>query len=130
MIITSIAITAPDNIENLQASAGVVINLTGNELDNILLGNELDNELAGLDGRDSLFGEDGKDILDGGPGVDLLSGGPGDDTYHVSSKSDRVSETVGQGTDHVYASSSFTLPSNVENLTLEEAEIILLAVTL
>ena len=120
LIITSIEIAAPDNIENLQASAGVVINLTGNELDNILLGNELDNELAGLDGRDSLFGEDGKDILDGGPGVDLLSGGAGDDTYHVSSKSDRVNETVGQGTDHVYASSSFTLPSNVENLTLEE----------
>jgi Ca2+-binding RTX toxin-like protein len=120
LIITSIEIAAPDNIENLQASAGVAINLTGNELDNILLGNELDNELTGLEGRDSLFGENGKDILDGGPGVDLLSGGAGDDTYHVSSKSDRVNETVGQGTDHVFASSSFTLPSNVENLTLEE----------
>lgn len=120
VIVTSISLTAPDNIENLQANAGVAINLTGNELDNVLLGNDENNVLQGQDGRDTLFGEAGEDTLDGGSGVDLLAGGPGDDTYNVSSKSDRVVEQVGQGVDHVIAASSYTLSSNVENLTLEE----------
>ena len=120
VIVTSISLSAPDNVENLQAAAGEVINLTGNQLDNVLLGNDENNALQGEGGRDTLFGEDGQDTLDGGSGVDLLAGGLGDDTYYVSSKSDRVVEQVGQGIDHVIAASSYTLSSNVENLTLEE----------
>ena len=120
LIVTSVSVTAPDNIENLQASDGVLVNLTGNTLDNVLLGNDENNNLDGKEGRDTLFGEGGDDTLDGGAGVDLLAGGLGDDTFYVSSKSDRVVEQVAQGTDQVIASSSYTLPSNVESLTLEE----------
>ncbi|MGB1328283.1 MAG: S8 family serine peptidase [Porticoccaceae bacterium] len=120
VIISSISLTAPDNVENLQANAGSQVNLTGNDLDNILLGNDENNELQGQDGRDNLFGEGGQDSLHGGSGVDLLVGGLGNDTYYVNAKSDKVVEQVGQGIDHVISASSFTLSSNVENLTLEE----------
>ena len=92
----------------------------GNDLDNTLLGNDEDNELQGHEGRDNLFGEGGQDLLDGGSGVDVLVGGQGDDTYYVNAKSDKVVEQVDQGVDRVIAQSSFTLPSNVENLTLLE----------
>ena len=118
LIMTSISLTAPDNIESLQAKGAESINLTGNDLDNILLGNAADNDISGGAGRDTLFGEEGDDDLDGGDGVDVMAGGLGDDTYYVSSRADRVVEQVGQGTDHVIAGSSYTLSSNVENLTL------------
>jgi Ca2+-binding RTX toxin-like protein len=118
VIQSTISLSAPDNIENLQALGDAAINLTGNELDNILLGNNESNLLSGGIGRDTLLGEGGDDTIDGGQGVDLMAGGLGDDTYIVSSKADRVVEAVSQGTDHVIASSSYTLSSNVENLTL------------
>jgi len=118
LIMTSISLTAPDNVESLQATGAESISLTGNDLDNILLGNAANNDLSGGAGRDTLFGEEGDDELDGGDGVDVMAGGRGDDTYHVSSRADRVVEQAGQGTDHVIADSSYTLSSNVENLTL------------
>ena len=118
VIQSTISLSAPDNIENLQALGDAAINLTGNELDNILLGNNESNVLSGGIGRDTLLGEGGDDTIDGGQGVDLMAGGLGDDTYIVGSKADRVVEAVGQGIDHVIASSSYTLSSNVENLTL------------
>ena len=120
IIVTSVSMTAPDNVEALQAAQGSAINLTGNELDNDLVGNEAVNVLVGGAGRDNLFGEGGNDILNGGSGVDTMVGGTGDDLYHVDSKADRVIEQSGQGVDTVIAKSSYTLSSNVENLTLAE----------
>ncbi len=118
LVVTSISMTAPENVENLEAAVGLAIDLLGNELDNVLVGNEQSNRLSGFSGRDYLFGEDGNDILDGGEGIDTMAGGLGDDIYYVDSRADRVLEQVSQGIDHVFANSSFTLPSNVENLTL------------
>ena len=120
VIISSVSLTAPDNVENLEAVSGVTIDLQGNELDNNLLGNNENNLLQGLSGRDWLFGEGGDDTLDGGLGVDTLVGGLGDDIYYVDSKAERVSEQQGQGIDKVFASASYTLSSNVENLQLQE----------
>ena len=119
LVVTSFTMTAPTNIENLLAADGESINLTGNALDNTLLGNDEINTLAGGLGRDILFGEGGDDTLDGGKGIDRMVGGLGSDTYYVDSKADRVVELVGEGTDTVFAASSYTLSSNIENLTLQ-----------
>ena len=83
-----------------------------------MLGNGEDNELFGEEGRDVLLGLEGNDLLNGGLGVDRLVGGAGDDTYYVDSRSDRIVELSNQGVDTVYASSSYTLYSNLENLIL------------
>ena len=120
LILTSVSLTAPDNVESLQAAAGYAINLTGNALDNTLVGNEMANLLTGDSGRDTLIGGAGNDTLHGGGGIDHLAGGTGDDLYHVDSRSDVVVELFNEGIDTVRASSSFTLSSNLENLILEE----------
>jgi hypothetical protein len=62
-------------------------------------------------GRDNL-GDHG---LSNGPFT--FTGGPGNDVYYVSS-GDTVIEAPNQGTDEVRTTTSFTLPANVENLTL------------
>ena len=92
----------------------------GNELDNVLMGNELDNHLYGGPGRDTLIGGDGNDTLDGGTGVDRMAGGKGDDIYYVDSRWDVIVELPNEGIDTVYASTSYALPANVENLYLLE----------
>ena len=74
--------------------------------------------LIGHSTDDTLTGGDGNDRLIGGTGDDSMSGGAGDDTYVVDSTSDTVTESSGEGTDRVEASATFTIGSNVENLTL------------
>ena len=120
LIVTTITRSAPDNVESLQAAGNAAINLTGNALDNTLLGNDAANSIVGGVGRDTLLGQGGNDTLDGGVGVDRLAGGAGDDLYFVDSRSDVIVELANEGVDTVRASSSYTLSSNVENLTLEE----------
>lgn len=120
LILTSVSLTSPANVESLQAAAGAAIHLTGNALDNVLMGNEMANRLEGGIGRDTLIGGLGNDSLDGGAGVDRMAGGAGDDTYWVDARSDLVIELSGEGFDLVRASVSYTLGSNIENLILEE----------
>ncbi len=79
------------------------------------LGNDL---LYAGDGNDSMTGGDGNDRLDGGNGNDTLTGGIGDDIYVVDTMSDILSELANEGIDTVEALGSFTLGSNIENLTL------------
>lgn len=47
-----------------------------------------------------------------------MTGGSGNDTYVVDSTSDVVNENASEGTDLVQSSVTFTLATNVENLTL------------
>jgi Ca2+-binding RTX toxin-like protein len=50
-----------------------------------------------------------------------MAGGAGNDTYYVDSCFDSVVENTNGGTDTVFASASFALLSNVENITLTGA---------
>ena len=85
---------------------------------------------TGETGGDSLHGQSGADTLDGGDGNDLLDGGPGADTMRGDRRQRRLrgptrpedvveeAPGVGGGTDTVFASVDFTLPDDVENLSL------------
>ena len=97
---STITYTLGANLENLTLLGLSAINGTGNSVNNTLIGNEANN------------------ILDGGAGNDTLAGGKGDDTYMVDTSSDLVMERANEGMDLVQSSVSYTLGSNLENLTL------------
>lgn len=87
-----------------------------------LLGGDGNDLLAGDNsggtGNDSLNGGAGDDVLNGGLGADTLAGGPGSDTYSVGSLNATLIEQANEGNDIVNASINFTLPNNIERLTL------------
>lgn len=96
--------------------------LAGNDGDDTLTGRTTDDFISGGNGTDSLFGLSGLDTLDGGTGADSMTGGDGSDIYYVDDIGDVVTETTANvaigGTDRVIASITYTLPVNVENLTM------------
>jgi Ca2+-binding RTX toxin-like protein len=88
------------NVENLTLLGNAAIDGTGNSLDNILTGNGAANR------------------LDGGAGNDRLIGGGGDDVYLLDSSGDVVVENANEGADTILAGFSYSLGTNLENLTL------------
>jgi len=116
---------------------------TGDDNVNVLAGHIGNDTLIGGGGNDSLYGDGtwalddngnqilieddeadgpgGNDVLDGGTGGDRMVGGRGNDTYRVDDAHDVVVEYLGEGTDRVQSSISYTLGTNVENLALEGA---------
>ena len=99
--------------------------ILGGAGDDRLEGSGGNDTLNGGDGLDSLFGGSGNDILNGGANGDIMRGGAGDDTYYVFSTSDDAQELdqlIPAGTggiDTVLAGISYTLGSNIENITLQ-----------
>lgn len=85
--------------------------------DNISGTNQADT-LWGGGGNDSIKGLFGNDVIDGGAGEDKMYGGSGNDTYYVDSIKDTVVENTKGGEDLVVSLTNFTLPANIENLSL------------
>ena len=90
LIQSSIAYRLDGNLENLTLTGTTAINGTGNTINNVLTGNGA---------------------------ASTLTGGAGDDIYVIGT-GDLVVETAGAGTDTVKSGITYTLTSNVENLTL------------
>jgi Ca2+-binding RTX toxin-like protein len=63
-------------------------------------------------------GTTGNDTLNGTTGADTLIGLAGNDTYTVNNSGDVVVENPNEGTDTVKSDITYTLPNNVEKLTL------------
>jgi Ca2+-binding RTX toxin-like protein len=95
------SIAAFANVENLTLTGSLAINGTGNSANNIITGNSNQN------------------TLDGSAGADTMAGGLGNDTYVVDDAKDVINEAAKGGIDTVLSSlADYTLPANVENLTL------------
>lgn len=118
LVHASVTYTIGANVENITLIGSGNINGTGNSLNNILTGNNSANALSGGAGSDTLVGGVGNDTLDGGAGTDSLIGGVGDDIYTVDATTDIITELGGEGVDLVNSSVTFTLATNIENLTL------------
>ncbi|MEN8274388.1 putative Ig domain-containing protein [Acinetobacter seifertii] len=111
-VLSSITYTLGNNLENLTLTGSTAINGTGNALNNVLVGNSAINTLTG---------GAGDDYLDGGAGADKLLGGLGNDTYVIDNSGDIVTENASEGIDTVLSSITYTLGSNLENLTLSSS---------
>ncbi|NBT48548.1 MAG: calcium-binding protein [Actinobacteria bacterium] len=116
LVKSSVNWTLGANVENLTLTGSDNLSGTGNELSNTIVGNYGNNVLDGGAGNDTLEGNSGNDTLIGGLGNDVMKGGAGNDTYYVDSTGDTITDTI--GTDTVFASISYTLGTNLENLTL------------
>ena len=111
LIQSSVDWTLGSNVENLTLT-GTAAWGYGNELDNTITGNASNNVLIGWSGSG-----DGPEYANG-TGADTLIGGAGGDTYLIDSIDDTVIEELNGGIDNLGSSISYTLPDNVENLTL------------
>lgn len=142
-VYSSISYRLTRHVEDLVLTGTAAINGTGNALDNHITGNSANNTLKGLAGDD---------VLDGREGADVMIGGSGNDSYYVDNIGDVVKEYANEdehhhhrdederhhhhrddkewhrhdtgGTDTVYASISYQLGANVENLVLMGTEAI------
>ncbi|MEZ0497958.1 cellulase family glycosylhydrolase [Sphingomonas sp. IW22] len=109
-----------DKVDFSGATDGITATLDGIQFISIeeLIGGSGNDVLTGNAAANRLQGNAGNDRLDGSAGADILAGGMGDDVYFVDNTGDQVTEYVGEGRDHVFASVDWTLGSSLDALTL------------
>ncbi len=120
-----------DTVSYANATAAVTVSLAittqqntiGAGLDTLidienLIGSDFNDKLTGNTKNNVLNGGVGNDTLNGGVGADSMIGGLGKDSYVVDNVGDVVTENLNEGTDKVSSKITYTLPANVENLTL------------
>ncbi len=106
------------NIENVSGSFSASNTLVGSATSNELIGGISNDFLSGGAGDDTFWGSDGDDTLNGGTGADSMNGEWGNDGYFVDNVDDVVTEFFDGGFDKINSSVTYTLPDEVENLTL------------
>jgi len=101
-------------------TATATVNLTVTLATNSIIGTNGNDNLLGTNRVDIIQALAGNDTLNGGAGADSLIGGLGNDTYIVDNSGDVITENVGEGTDLVRSSVTFSIAAfqHVENLTL------------
>lgn len=98
--------------------------ITGTLFGDYLVGLAGNDIINGGNGDDAIFGDIGNDTLYGGDGLDTMTGGLGDDRYFIDNAGDVVIETSSAGTDQVNSRlASYSLPTNVENLSLLDSAV-------
>ena len=113
-VLASVNYTLPTNVDVLTLTGSS--NLTGHG------NNDASNTITGNAGNDTLIAGSGHDTLIAGTGLDTLVGDGHGDTFVVNNVGDVVQEKTGFGAnDTVLSSVSFTLPTNVDTLTLTES---------
>ncbi len=101
IIYSSVSLTLPDNVEEVDFTGTANIDVIGNADFNIIIANA------------------GNNRLDGGLGADTMIGSLGDDVYFLDSMEDSVVEQADEGMDTVRSYiDSYTLGANLENLDL------------
>jgi Ca2+-binding RTX toxin-like protein len=93
------------------------LSIVGNQ--NQLSGGNGDDALSANGTNNSLHGDAGNDMLTVSGGANQLYGGSGNDSYSIDNGGDVVIENASEGSDTVYATVHFRLPTNVENLVLQ-----------
>ena len=115
--IASYVLQNGSEIETISYTGKAKFTGTGNDSNNIIIGGALSDTLTGGEGNDGEANY--ADTLDGGAGADSMVGGAGGDTYYVDNVGDKVVENAQDSyADTVISRVTFTLASNVENLTL------------
>jgi Ca2+-binding RTX toxin-like protein len=106
----AIEVTANSEIHNTGTIVGHI--QLGDSVDYFYTsGGTIDGNIALADGDDQFYAK--QTIVNG-----TVYGGLGDDAYHIDDTGLQIVESADQGTDTVYASVSYRLGANVENLVL------------
>ncbi len=112
-VTVSLSNTNPQNTQGAGLDTLTAIeNIIGSAFNDVLTGDAKSNVLTGRGGHDT---------LNGAGGADVMAGGFGNDVYTVNVSGDVVTENFNQGIDKINSSVTYTLPINVENLTLTGA---------